>query len=366
MEFVDLKSQYQTLKKDVDQRVLAVLEHGQYINGPEVDDLEAALADFVGVKHCVAVSSGTDALLIAMMALDVGPGDEVITTPFSFISTAETIALLGAKPVFVDIDERTFNINPSLIAPAITSRTKAIMPVSLYGQCAEMDTINSIAAEHKISVIEDAAQSFGATYKGKRSGGLSLIGCTSFFPSKPLGCYGDGGACFTNDIKLAEKMKSISLHGQTDRYHHTTLGVNGRLDTIQAAVLLAKLKRFNVEIENRILCGERYTKFISSSMELVTSPFVEPMNTSVFAQYTIQVDKRDSLRDFMSSKDIPTAVHYPKPLHKQPVFADIVSPRLRLPVAERAALRVLSLPVHGYLAESEQDSVIHALNSFYN
>ncbi|MAV95395.1 MAG: aminotransferase DegT [Euryarchaeota archaeon] len=365
MEFVDLKSQYQALKKDVDQRVLAVLEHGQYINGPEVDDLENALADFVGVKHCVAVSSGTDALLIAMMALGVEPGDEVITTPFSFISTAETIALLGAKPVFVDIDERTCNIDPLLIEPAITSRTKAIMPVSLYGQCADMDTINSIAAEYKISVIEDAAQSFGATYKGKRSGGLSPIGCTSFFPSKPLGCYGDGGACFTNDPQLAERMKSISLHGQTERYHHTTLGVNGRLDTIQAAVLLAKLKKFNEEIECRIRCGERYSKFIDSLSESVTTPFIDPMNTSVFAQYTIQADKRDSLRDFMASQDIPTAVHYPRPLHKQPVFAELVSSGLRLPISERVASRVLSLPVHAYLSESEQDSVIYTLNSFY-
>ena len=366
MEFVDLKSQYQTLKKGVDRRVLAVLQHGQYINGPEVDDLEIALADFVGVKHCVAVSSGTDALLIAMMALGVEPGDEVITTPFSFISTAETIALLGAKPVFVDIDERTCNIDPLLIAPPITSRTKAIMPVSLYGQCADMDTINSIAVEYKISVIEDAAQSFGATYKGKRSGGLSLIGCTSFFPSKPLGCYGDGGACFTNDAKLAERMKSISLHGQTERYHHTTLGVNGRLDTIQAAVLLAKLEKFDEEIEGRIRCGERYSKFIGSLEEPVTTPFIDPMNTSVFAQYTIQVDKRDSLRDFMASQDIPTAVHYPRPLHKQPVFAEVVSSGLRLPISERVASRVLSLPVHAYLSETEQDSVIHALNSFYN
>jgi UDP-2-acetamido-2-deoxy-ribo-hexuluronate aminotransferase len=366
MEFVDLKSQYRTLKNDVDRRVLAVLEHGQYINGPEVDALEVALADFAGVKHCVAVSSGTDALLIAMMALGVGAGDEVITTPFSFISTAETIALLGAKPVFVDIDERTFNIDPSLIAPAITSRTKAIMPVSLYGQCADMDTINSIAAEHKIPVIEDAAQSFGATYKGKRSGGLSLIGCTSFFPSKPLGCYGDGGACFTNDANLAEKMKSISLHGQAERYHHTTLGVNGRLDTIQAAVLLAKLKKFDQEIEDRIRCGERYSKAIASLEESVTTPFIDPMNTSVFAQYTIQVDKRDSLREFMLSQNIPTAIYYPSPLHKQPVFAEIVSSGLRLPISERVASRVLSLPVHAYLAESEQDSVIHALNSFYN
>ncbi len=367
MKFVDLKSQYQALKKDVDRRVLAVLEHGQYINGPEVDDLEIALADFVGVKHCIAVSSGTDALLIAMMALGVGPGDEVITTPFSFISTAETIALLGAKPVFVDIDERTCNIDPSLITPVITSRTKVIMPVSLYGQCADMDTINLIAAEHKISVVEDAAQSFGATYKGKRSGGLSLIGCTSFFPSKPLGCYGDGGACFTNDAKLAEQMKSISLHGQTERYHHTTLGVNGRLDTIQAAVLLAKLKKFCEEIEYRIRCGERYSKLIDSSAESdITTPFIDPMNTSVFAQYTIQVDKRDSLRDFMSSQDIPTAVHYPMPLHKQPVFAEIVSRGLSLPISERVASRVLSLPVHAYLSESEQDSVIHAVNNFYN
>jgi UDP-2-acetamido-2-deoxy-ribo-hexuluronate aminotransferase len=366
MEFVDLKSQYQTLKEDIDRRVLAVLEHGQYINGPEVRDLEVELADFASVQHCVPVSSGTDALLIAMMALGIGRDDEVITTPFSFIATAETIALLGAKPVFVDIDERTFNIDPLLIAPAITSRTKAIMPVSLYGQCADMDSINSIAAAHEVAVIEDAAQSFGATYKGRRSGGLSLIGCTSFFPSKPLGCYGDGGACFTNDSILAEKMKSISLHGQTERYHHTALGVNGRLDTIQAAVLLAKLEKFHEEIDRRCLFGERYNKIIGRSIESVITPFIEQQNTSVFAQYTIQVEERDTLIEFLSSQDIPTAVHYPRPLHKQPIFRELVSPKLNLPVAERVATKVLSLPIHAYLSESEQDSIIHALTSFYS
>ncbi len=366
MEFVDLKSQYQALKEDIDRRIFTVLEHGQYVNGPEVQALEGILSDYVGVTHCVGVSSGTDALLIAMMALDIGPGDEVITTPFSFISTVETIVLLGATPVFVDIDRKTYNINPSLIESAITPKTKAIMPVSLYGQCAEMDTINAIAEANKIAVIEDAAQSFGATYKGSKSCGLSTIGCTSFFPSKPLGCYGDGGACFTNDSELAAKIRSISAHGQAERYHHTMVGVNGRLDTIQAAVLLAKVPTFGAEIECRTLCGRRYTERLEKSCAQVLTPCIESFNTSVFAQYTIQVEDRDALQKFLSSHDIPTAVHYPKPLHRQPALSSIGFSKVDLPISEDISSKVLSLPIHAFLSEVAQDRVVNTMARFFS
>ena len=248
MDFVDLKAQYRHLKPAIDARIQAVLDHGQYILGPEVRELETRLAARIGAKHCIGCASGTDALLLAMMALGIGPGDEVITSPFTFFATAEMIMLLGAVPVFADIDPVTYNIDPAKIEAAITSRTRAIMPVSLYGQPAEMDAINAVAARHNLAVIEDAAQSFGALYFGRHSGNLSTIGCTSFFPSKPLGCYGDGGACFTNDDALATAMFELRNHGQDRRYHHTRIGINGRIDTIQAAVLLAKLDVFDDEL----------------------------------------------------------------------------------------------------------------------
>jgi len=350
IEFVDLKTQQREILPELERRMKAVLQHSRYIMGPEIQELEEKLAAYVGVKHCIAVASGTDALLIALMALGVGAGDEVVTTPFTFISTGETIALLGAKPVFVDIDHRTYNLNPSLLEAAITPKTRAILPVSLYGQCADLDAINAVAGKYSIPVIEDAAQSFGATYKGRKSCALSNIGCTSFFPSKPLGCYGDGGACFTDDEELATKVRQIRVHGQDRRYHHSILGINGRMDTLQAAVLLAKLEVFADEVEARAWIAARYGELLRDA---VKTPYIEPHNTSVFAQYTVQVDNRDAVQKTLQEEGIPTAIHYPIPLHLQPVFAGLNLPTGSFPFAERAARRVLSLPMHPYLTDEE-------------
>ena len=358
MEFVDLKAQYTDLRSSIDARIHAVLDHGHYIMGPEVAELEGCLANCTGSEACIACSSGTDALLIAMMALGVGYGDEVITTPFSFVATAETIGLLGAMPVFVDIDPRTFNLNHQLIEQAITPKTKAIIPVSLYGQCAEMNAINQIAFEHGLPVIEDAAQSFGATYRGRSSCNLSTIGCTSFFPSKPLGCYGDGGACFTNDKSLATRMRQIRVHGQDRRYHHPHIGINGRLDTLQAAILLAKLERFDAELDARARIAARYGQLLAG---VVATPYVETYNTSVFAQYTIQVEDRQAVQEVLTAEGIPTAVHYPVPLHLQPAFVAAGYGRGSLPCAETAAERVLSLPMHPYLKETDQQKICEAV-----
>lgn len=307
INFIDLKQQYQRLKPAIDQRIQAVLDHGQYIMGPEVAELEKRLRDYVGVEHAVGVSDGTTALQIAMMALGITQGDEVITTPFTFIATGETISLLGARPVFVDIDPDTCNINANLVEAAITPRTKAIIPVSLYGQCADMEAINAIAARHDLPVIEDAAQSFGATRHGRRSGSLSTIACTSFFPSKPLGCYGDGGACFTDDEALARKMAEIRVHGQSRRYVHTSIGLNGRLDTLQAAILLAKLEVFPEEVEKRGKAGAHYTALIEQAghPDIRTTP-VAPGNTSVFAQYTVRVPNRTAVIETLKQNGIPT------------------------------------------------------------
>jgi len=360
MDFIDLKTQQARIREELDRRMAAVLAHGRYIMGPEVVELEERLADYVGVKHAIGVASGTDALLIALMALGVGPDDEVITTPFSFIATAETIALLGAKPVFVDIDPRTYNIDARLIEEAITPRTKAIMPVSLYGQCADFDAINAIAERHGLPVIEDGCQSFGATYKGNKSCGLTTIGCTSFFPSKPLGCYGDGGMCFTNDDELAKVMREIRVHGQDRRYHHPRLGINGRLDTLQAAVLLAKLDIFDDEVEARARIGARYNELLEG---IVQTPWIDSHNTSVYAQYTIQVDDRDRVQAHLKEAGIPTAVHYPVPLHMQPAFSGMGYGEGSLPIAEQAAGRVMSLPMHPYLQEHELERIsgqVHA------
>lgn len=358
IEFIDLKTQYARLREPVRARIDAVLEHGQFIMGPEVDELEQRLAARVGVQHCIAVSSGTDALLIAMMALGIGPGDEVITTPFTFIATGEMIALIGAKPVFVDIDPRTYNLDPALIEAAITPRSRAIMPVSLYGQCADFDAINAVAARHGLPVIEDGAQSFGATYKGRQSCALSTIGCTSFFPSKPLGGYGDGGACFTDDDQLATRMKQIRVHGQDRRYHHPLIGINGRLDTLQAAILLAKLEVLPEEEEARGRIGARYTELLRGQVGV---PFIEPHNTSVYAQYTVEVEEREQVQAKLKQKGIPTAVHYPVPLNLQPAFAGLGQPAGSFPLAERAAHRVMSLPMHPYLDERQQNEIVAAL-----
>lgn len=365
MDFIDLKTQYRRIKPSVDARIARVLEHGQYILGPEVSELERTLAEYVGVKHCIAASSGTDTLLIALMALDIGPGDEVITVPFTFFATGEMIALAGAKPVFVDIDPRTYNMDPSKIEAAITPRTKAIMPVSLYGQCADFEAINAIACRHNLPVIEDGAQSFGATHHGRRSCGLSLIGSTSFFPSKPLGGYGDGGALFTNDDALAKLMREIRVHGQDRRYHHPRLGLNGRLDSLQAAVLLAKMEMFEDEVSARIRIGARYTELLKEafdgSQKSLRTPHVETFNTCVYAQYTLEVDHRDVFESKLKSLGVPTAVHYPLALHMQPVFAHLGLGEGSFPVSEAAARRVISLPMHPYLTDEQQVQVVKAV-----
>ncbi|QIK37759.1 DegT/DnrJ/EryC1/StrS family aminotransferase [Caldichromatium japonicum] len=367
MRFIDLKTQYAHIAQDLRARIDAVLDHGQFILGPEVRELEERLAEFVGVRHCIGVASGTDALLIAMLALEIGRGDEVITPAFSFIATAETIALLGARPVFVDIDPVAYTLDPNKLETAITSRTRAIIPVSLYGQCAEMDTINAIAARHGIAVIEDAAQSFGALYRGRRSCALSAIGCTSFFPSKPLGAYGDGGACFTNDDRLAQAIREIRDHGQDRRYHHRRLGLNGRLDTLQAAVLLAKLAVFPEEIAARARIGARYTELFQAHGVVgsdvggapLLTPHVHPHNQSVYAQYTIQVEERDEVAARLAQQGIPTAVHYPLPLPEQPVFSGLAQGDH--PVSTAVAQRVLSLPMHPYLDEATQERIVIAV-----
>jgi UDP-2-acetamido-2-deoxy-ribo-hexuluronate aminotransferase len=356
--FVDLKTQYLRLKPQIQERINRVLEHGQYIMGPEVIELEAFLAEYVGVKHCISASSGTDTLLIAMMALGIKAGDEVITTPFTFIATGEMIALLGAKPVFVDIDPRTYNIDPAKIEAAITSQTKAIMPVSLYGQCADFDAINSIAKKYGLPVIEDAAQSFGATYKGKKSCALTTIGSTSFFPSKPLGCYGDGGALFTDDDHLAKVMREIRLHGQDRHYHHPRIGINGRMDTIQATVLLAKMGIFPEEVDARQRIADRYSTLLASK---TVPPFVESHNQSVYAQYTLLVSDRVAVQQKLKDNGIPTAVHYPIPLNLQPVFEYLNQPEGSFPIAEDIANRVISLPMSPYLSDVDQDRIAAAV-----
>jgi UDP-2-acetamido-2-deoxy-ribo-hexuluronate aminotransferase len=349
MQFIDLKAQQALIRADLDRRIAAVLDHGQYILGPEIAEMERALADYVRTAHCVSVSSGTDALSIAFMALGIEAGDEVITTPFSFIATAETIALLGARPVFVDVDPRTYNLDPALLEAAITPRTKAIVPVGLYGQCADMDAIDAVAARHGLPVVEDAAQSFGATYRGRRSCALSTVGCTSFFPSKPLGCYGDGGACFTDDAAIATRMAEIRNHGQDRRYHHPILGLNGRMDTLQAAVVLAKLPIFDGEVAARSRIGARYSALLADAN--CVTPWIAPGNTSVYAQYTIQVSDREAVVKALHEAGIPTAVHYPVTLDRQPAMAKWVAGGAHCPVSHRLAGQVVSLPMHPYLTE---------------
>ncbi len=387
LPFIDLKAQYAALKPSIDARIQRVLDHGQYIMGPEVKELEERLAAYTGARHCVTVASGTEALLIALMALDLNPGDEVITTPFTFAATAEVIVLLGAKPVFVDIEPDTCNIDASLIEAAITPRTRAIMPVGLYGQVADMDRINAIADRHHLAVIEDAAQSFGASYFGpqdadgvaprgepaglgrpgasgriRKSCNLSTLGCTSFFPSKPLGCYGDGGAIFTNDDALAQAAREIRVHGQSARYTHTRLGVGGRMDTIQCAVVLAKLERFDWEIAQRQRIGARYQSLLadlpaSLNIQRLT---VRDDRDCVWAQFTLSVDHREQVQKRLQAAGIPTAIHYPRPLHQQTVYASYAK-GTSLPHSERAAQRVLSLPMSADLSEAQQDSVVEAL-----
>lgn len=359
--FIDLKSQYQALKPQIQERINRVLEHGQYIMGPEVGELEERLQEYTGTKYCITVASGTEALLISLMALGVGPGDEVITTPFTFAATAETIVLVGAKPVFVDIEADTCNIDASLIEAKITPRTKAIMPVSLYGQPADMDEINAIAAKHgNIPVIEDAAQSFGASYKGKKSCNLSTIGCTSFFPSKPLGCYGDGGAIFTNDENIAQACREIRVHGQSQRYVHTRVGVGGRMDTIQCAVLLAKLERFDWELAQRSRIGALYNETLDNMG--FARVIQRPERKSVFGQFTVFCENRKAIEQELSKAGIPTAIHYPLPLNQQPAYAQFCCPDCT-PVAKVIATKVMSLPMNADLETASQNRIIKSLEN---
>ncbi len=362
IEFIDLKAQQARLKDKIELGIQRVLEHGQYILGPEVSELEEKLAAYVGAKHCISCANGTDALQIVQMAFGIGPGDEVITPGFTYIATAETVAVLGAKPVYVDVNPKTYNLDIEKLEAAITPRTKAIIPVSLYGQCADFDAINAIAAKYNLPVIEDAAQSFGATYKGRKSCNLSTVACTSFFPSKPLGCYGDGGAIFTNDDELAKVIRQIARHGQDRRYHHVRVGMNSRLDTLQAAILLPKLEILDDEIEARQRVAETYTKLFNEA-GVLTTPFIETHNQSAWAQYTIQVDNRDAVQEHLKEQGIPTAVHYPIPLNKQPAVADESAVLL---VGDAIAERVMSLPMHPYLTIEAQEKIINVLwKGFY-
>ena len=359
LDFIDLKTQYAALKPRIAERMQRVLDHGQYIMGPEVEELEQQLAAHTGARHCITVASGTEALLISLMALGIKPGDEVITTPFTFAATAEMIVLLGATPVFVDIEPDTCNIDASLIEARVTAKTRAIMPVSLYGQVADMDAINAIAARHGLAVIEDAAQSFGATYQGRKSGNLSTLGCTSFFPSKPLGCYGDGGAVFTNDDALAQACREIRVHGQSARYTHTRVGVGGRMDTLQCAVVLAKLERFEWEIGRRLALGERYRQQLGhvSGLRLLA---VRSDRDCVWAQYTVFVEHRAAVQAALAAQGIPTAVHYPKPVHHQPAYAALCCPDC-CPQSVLAGQQVMSLPMSADLSSAQQDRVVSAV-----
>lgn len=354
IEFIDLKAQQARLKDKIEAGIQNVLTHGQYILGPEVKELEEKLAAYVGAKHCISCANGTDALQIVQMAFGIGPGDEVITPGFTYIATAETVAVLGATPVYVDVNPKTYNLDIEQLEAAITPRTKAIIPVSLYGQCADFDAINAIAAKYNLPVIEDAAQSFGATYRGRKSCNLSTVACTSFFPSKPLGCYGDGGAIFTNDDELAKIIRQIARHGQDRRYHHVRVGMNSRLDTLQAAILLPKLEILDDEMQARQRVAEAYTQLFNEA-GILTTPFIEAHNQSAWAQYTIQVDHRDQVQEKLKAQGIPTAVHYPIPLNKQPAVAN---ENAVLPVGDAIAERVMSLPMHPYLSIEQQKEIV--------
>lgn len=350
IDFANLPKAYLDHEQEFDSAISQVVKNANYIMGEPIHELEEKLKNFTGAKHAISCSSGTDALILALMAIDIKPGDEVITTPFTFIATAETIAFLKATPVFVDINESTFNIDASLIEEKITDKTKAIIPVSLYGQVAGMDEINKIAQKYNIKVIEDAAQSFGATYKGKRSCSLSEFACTSFFPAKPLGCFGDGGAVFTNNDRLAEKMKSLRLHGQSKRYHHKYIGIGGRLDTLQAAILNIKLKYYEKDILKRQKVAEQYNNYLKGSVD---TPKILDNNTSVWAQYSIRIPKREEVQRLLSEKGIPSAVHYPQPLHLQECFDYLNYKAGDFPISERVSKDIMSLPMNPYLTEEE-------------
>ncbi len=353
IDFAKLQYQYQLYKEEIDQAIHGVLDKSNYIMGNEVKELEENLQDFTGASHAITCSSGTDALLLAMMALDIQPDDEIITTPFTFIATAETIAFLGAKPVFVDIDEKTYNIDASKIEEKITSKTKAIMPVSLYGQPADMEAIQAIADKHNLKVIVDGAQSFGSTFNGKTDSNLGDISTTSFFPAKPLGCFGDGGAVFTNDDELAKKIKSLRVHGQSKRYHHQYIGMGGRMDTIQCAVVDVKLKHYKKDLALRQEVARKYSEELRVKGEELILPFVDERASSAFAQYSIRVQNRDEVQSKLKEQGIPTAVHYPMPLHLQECFAYLGYKKGDFPVSELVSDEIMSLPMNPYLSDDE-------------
>tara|TARA_Y100001970_G_scaffold294126_1_gene447147 strand:+ start:670 stop:1770 length:1101 start_codon:yes stop_codon:yes gene_type:complete len=364
MDFIDLKTSFSLLRKSIDARINSVFESGQYILGKQTLEMEQKLSEYVDVDHCIALSNGTDALLIALMSLGIGRDDEVITSPFSFIACAEMISLLGAKPVFIDINPLTYNLDENLLENSINNKTKAIIPISLFGQCSDLGKVNKIAKKYNIPVIEDAAQSFGATYKNKSSCGLTTIATTSFFPSKPLGCYGDGGAIFTNDSKLATRIRELRMHGESKRYHHDNIGVNGRMDELQAAIILSKLEIFNEEIRLRQNCADIYLKLINEHFtDEVITPYIESFNTSVFAQYTLMVPNRDHVHEELKKKGIPTGIYYPIPVHLQNAFAYLGYCDGDFPLTEHASKNVISLPMHPYLEELQQVKIINELKS---
>lgn len=367
MDFTNLQIQYQTYKNEIDLEIQKVLNASSYIGGESIARLERGLVEFANVPYAIACSSGTDAIILALMALGVGAGDEVISTPFTFIATAEAIAFLGAKPVFVDIDPQTYNLNPSLIEKAITSKTKAILPVSLYGQVCEMDEINSIAQKYNLSVIEDGAQSFGATYKGKYSCSLTPLATTSFFPSKPLGGYGDGGAVFAQSEEVANKIRSLLSHGQSKRYVHQYIGMNARMDSIQASILCVKLRYFQDEIIQRQKVALNYTESLNNAKlnDYVRIPYIQPYNSSVFAQYSLYVQDRDGLSEYLKSHSIPTAIHYPKPLHLQEAFAFLGYKKGDFPISEDVSKHILSIPMSAFITEEEQEEVVKRIKEFY-
>jgi UDP-2-acetamido-2-deoxy-ribo-hexuluronate aminotransferase len=351
IDFAKLQYQYQLYKTEIDEAIHTVLDKSNYIMGEEVYALEENLQQFTGAKHAITCSSGTDALLLAMMALDIKPGDEIITTPFTFIATAKTIAFLGAVPIFVDIDEKTYNIDPSKIEAAITDKTKVIIPVSLYGQPADIDAITTIADKHDLKIIIDGAQSFGSTYHGITDSNLGDISTTSFFPAKPLGCFGDGGAVFTNSDALAEKIKSLRVHGQSKRYHHKYIGIGGRMDTIQCAIVNVKLDYYKKDLTLRQEVAIKYTEALKEKNIIL--PFVDENATSAWAQYSVRVQSRDKVQAMLKEEGIPTAVHYPMPLHLQECFEYLGHQRGDFPICEQASNEIMSLPMNPYITDEE-------------
>jgi UDP-2-acetamido-2-deoxy-ribo-hexuluronate aminotransferase len=362
IDFANLQLQYQKYKTDIDEKINSILKKSNYILGEEVHELEKNLENFTGAKYSITCSSGTDALLLAMMSMDIQPGDEIITTPFTWVSTAETIALLKAKPVFVDIEPGTFNIDADLIEAAITKNTKAIIPVSLFGQPADIDRIQIIANKHNLKVIIDGAQSFGSTYKNKTDSNLGDISITSFFPSKPLGCYGDGGAVFTNNDVYAKKLKMLRVHGQNKPNHHKYIGIGGRMDTIQAAILLAKLKYFPQELKDRKIVADNYTRGLSNILQ---TPVIKPNRSSTWAQYTVRVNNRDNTQNELKKKGIPTSVFYPVSLHLQECFKYLNYKLNDFPISEKASNEVISIPMNPFLKKDQIDYIILNIKEFF-